>query len=178
MRKKLLIILGVIVLALFIVYNVGIDIGNVHLGKRQDQIGKNNNFEYQESSFYKNYLKSDSLVVINMWATWCKPCLEEIPEFQKQAKKHHNVKFAFLSIDTDEGKLKDYLSKNKLNDITFKNADYRWGIRNFLEGRKENNLVKIDAVPITYFIKNGKVLKKIEGSLESQELVSNIENLK
>jgi len=178
MRRKLLIISGVILLALFIIYNVGIDIGNVHLGKRPDEIGKNNNFEYKNSSFYKNYLTSDSLVVINLWATWCKPCLEEIPEFQKAAKKYKDVKFAFLSIDTDEGKLKDYLSKNKLKDITFENADYRWAIRNILEGRKENRLVKTDAVPITYFIKNGKVLKKIEGSMERQELVSNIENLK
>lgn len=178
MKRKLLIIFGVIFLALFVVYNVGIDIGNVHLGKQHDEIGKNNNFKFKSSPFYKNYLKSDSLVVLNLWATWCKPCLEEIPEFQMQAIKHQNVKFAFLSIDNDEGKLKDYLSKNKLKDITFENADYRWGIRNFLDGRKENSLVKVDAVPITYFIKNGKVLKKIEGSVAREELISNINTLK
>jgi len=179
MRRKLLIIFGVIFLALFIVYNVGVDIGNVHLGKRTDNIEKDNQFDIKSSKFYKNVLSSDKLVIINLWATWCQPCVEEIPIFLEIEKEYKDVKFVTLSIDKDDSKLKKYLAKHpEMPDVTFENASYRKAIRNFLENRETNSLVYTEIVPITYFIKNGKVLKKIEGSIDREELISNLNTLK
>ena len=33
-------------------------------------------------------LRSDTVFVINFWATWCGPCVKELPEFSKLAKKY------------------------------------------------------------------------------------------
>jgi thiol-disulfide isomerase/thioredoxin len=36
--------------------------------------------------------KNDTLYVINFWATWCKPCVEELPAFEKVNSEYKNQK--------------------------------------------------------------------------------------
>ncbi len=52
--------------------------------------------------------KSDSILVINFWATFCKPCIEEIPYFEKIVKKYSDKKVKFLMVSLD---LKDEYPK-------------------------------------------------------------------
>jgi len=179
MKKKLLIIFGILFFAIFAIYNIGVDVGSVHLGKQTDDIEINNQYDIKSSDFYKQFLASDKLVVINLWATWCKPCLDEMPMFLKLPNEFKDVKFVTLSIDKDDNKLKQYLNQHKnMPDITFQNASYRKAIRNFLEGRKEKSLMHTEIVPVTYFVKNGKVMKKVEGSMDYKEITTIITSLK
>lgn len=43
----------------------------------------------------------DSLTVLNFWATWCKPCVEELPHFEKLRKQWAGkpVRFVYISLD-------------------------------------------------------------------------------
>ncbi len=56
-----------------------------------------------------------NLILIDVWATWCAPCKEELPYTSKIQQMFKNSKFSviFLSIDTDESKWKMFLNKNK-----------------------------------------------------------------
>ena len=63
---------------------------------------------------------SDTIYVVNFWATWCKPCVAELPEFEKLHitcnEKGEKVKVLLVSMDFVEEldkKLKDFLAKNK-----------------------------------------------------------------
>ncbi|MCR6718770.1 MAG: TlpA family protein disulfide reductase [Chitinophagaceae bacterium] len=48
--------------------------------------------------------ESDKPLVINFWATFCKPCVEEMPHFQKLADeyKSQGIQLLFVSLDLEE----------------------------------------------------------------------------
>ncbi|WKD85769.1 Thiol:disulfide interchange protein TlpA [Polaribacter huanghezhanensis] len=58
---------------------------------------------------------------IDIWATWCGPCLAEIPSLKKIEKKYHgkNIQFLSISIDDkkDHQKWKDMIKDKKLGGI-------------------------------------------------------------
>lgn len=63
--------------------------------------------------------KSDTTYVINFWATWCKPCVAELPYFLELHKKYQDRKFKFIFVSLDfpkqiEKKLMPFLEKNPL----------------------------------------------------------------
>ena len=77
--------------------------------------------------------KSDSILVINFWATFCKPCNEEIPYFQTIVDKYKNqkVKLLLVSLDIKDeypNQIAAFAKKNNyINQIVWlneTNADY------------------------------------------------------
>ena len=64
-------------------------------------------------------LSVDKTYVINFWATWCSPCVKELPHFEEVNKqsKDNNTEVILVSLDFPsqiESKLKPYLKKNKI----------------------------------------------------------------
>lgn len=45
--------------------------------------------------------ESDTTFVVNFWATWCKPCIEELPVFQQTETDYQNQKVAFIYVSLD-----------------------------------------------------------------------------
>ncbi|QEC52978.1 AhpC/TSA family protein [Anseongella ginsenosidimutans] len=63
--------------------------------------------------------KSDTTYVVNFWATWCGPCLKELPYFDRLQKKYSskNVKVLLVSLDFRsqlEEQVIPYVEENKL----------------------------------------------------------------
>lgn len=58
------------------------------------------------------------LVVIDIWATWCGPCVAEIPALEKLKDKFEDEPIAFLSISVDKDKKawENYVTENELTD--------------------------------------------------------------
>ena len=61
----------------------------------------------------------DTVFVVNFWATWCGPCIKELPEFDKLADKYkeHPVKILLVSLDFKNdypGKIQKFINKRKL----------------------------------------------------------------
>ena len=54
------------------------------------------------------------VIYIDVWATWCSPCVEKIPKMyalQEEFKDQNQIQFLFVSVDKDLDKWKDYISK-------------------------------------------------------------------
>lgn len=58
------------------------------------------------------------VVLLNIWATWCAPCLEEIPEFVELRKKYAQKGFEILGVSIDEqgeSVVKPFMEKHDIN---------------------------------------------------------------
>ena len=48
--------------------------------------------------------QNDTLHIYNFWATWCKPCVKELPYFVQVQEKYRDqaVKFVYVSLDFED----------------------------------------------------------------------------
>lgn len=78
--------------------------------------------------------KDDKIHVVNFWATWCAPCVKELPYFEVVNEKYQdkNVEVLLVSLDFPknyDSKLKPFMSKHKLQSkvVAFDDTDQnRW----------------------------------------------------
>lgn len=78
--------------------------------------------------------QSDTTYLINFWATWCRPCREEIPLLQKLAREHADAKIqvVLVSLDTEPSaieRIPPFLEKEapELPTIVLTDEDPAWG---------------------------------------------------
>ena len=76
------------------------------------------NFELPDVSGQNHNINEwqQKIRIINFWATWCPPCLKEIPSFiqLQQQYKNQNVQFIGIAIDEKEA-VQEYLSSININ---------------------------------------------------------------
>lgn len=63
--------------------------------------------------------QSDTTYVVNFWATWCKPCIEELPYFEQLNQRQSSIPVKVILVSLDfkrqiESKLKPFLATNPL----------------------------------------------------------------
>ncbi|WP_430409709.1 TlpA disulfide reductase family protein [Kordia sp.] len=67
---------------------------------------------------FEKYLniEDDNIHVVNFWATWCAPCVKELPYFEavNAQYKDKNVQVLLVSLDFNLKKLNSFLAKNEL----------------------------------------------------------------
>ena len=107
-------------------------------------------------------------VVINYWATWCSPCIKEMPELKRAEEVLQNYNYTFLLV-SDE-------TISKIN--TFKNEkkfDF-----NFLKSINSNEINGVYSLPTTYiFDENGKKVETFVGVVawDSEQIINKLKKL-
>lgn len=123
--------------------------------------------------------ESKTPLVITFWATFCLPCIEEIPYFQAEIKKHKkdSVRLLLVSLDMEEfypSRIRTFAVKQKFT------APILW----LDESNADYFCPKIDpawsgAIPATLFINNVNGYRKfIEDQISEEEFKKNIIALK
>jgi len=115
-------------------------------------------------------------LIVNFWATFCKPCMEEIPHFQKMQAKYEKdgLQILFVSLDLQDDypkKVNAFIKKRKMSTyfLDETNADYfcprvdeKWS----------------GVIPATLFINNEKKYRKfVEEQISEETLENNIKLL-
>ena len=101
------------------------------------------------------------VVVLNFWATWCAPCVEEIPslvEMQRRMKAK-GVTVLAVSVDVDENAYKQFVKDHNVNLMTVRDPS-----------GKSNGLYGTFKFPETYIIdRNGVMRRKFIGAVDWTE---------
>jgi len=96
-------------------------------------------------------------VVLNFWATWCPPCVEEMPSLVKmQSDLKDRVVVLAVSVDEDERSYRSFLKKNNVDLLTVRDPQ-----------QKSNELYGTFKFPETYIIdRQGVVQRKFIGPVD------------
>ena len=155
-------------LLIFSLILVGCNAQSSELEAPQTEI---NQIQY-EALFDLIQKNDDKVYAVNFWATWCKPCIVELPEFM--AVNHAfanepNFKMYLVSMDLPklvDSKVIPFLKKNDIKAETI-----------LLDDNKRMNtwIPKFDeswsgSIPATVFYKNGEKIFFHEGQLTQEQL--------
>jgi thiol-disulfide isomerase/thioredoxin len=109
------------------------------------------------------------IVLVDFWATWCGPCVAELPNVMEAYKKYHDKGFEIvgISLDQDEAKLKAFISEKGMVWPQYFDGK-GWGSK---LGKKYGIL----SIPATFLLdKDGKIIAKglrgpaLDAELEKQ----------
>lgn len=109
-------------------------------------------------SFSQKDLASKDVTVVNMWATWCGPCRNELPELAEFAGMLPD-NIGFITI-CDDGSEKAETAKSLLDSVGYTGKTLISG-----SGDVGNLMSSLMYVPTTVFVdSSGKILRTIVGS--------------
>jgi len=101
------------------------------------------------------------VVVLNFWATWCAPCVEELPslvEMQRRMKPK-GVTVLAVSVDVDDNAYRRFVKDHNVNLLTIRDP-----------GQKSSALYGTHLFPETYVIdRNGVMRRKFIGAVDWTE---------
>jgi cytochrome c biogenesis protein CcmG/thiol:disulfide interchange protein DsbE len=94
------------------------------------------------------------IVVLNLWATWCAPCVEELPSLLALQQKMPGIDVVAVSTDQDDTVYRKFLVKHNVDVLTVRDAD-----------QKVNQMYGTVMIPETYIIdRNGVIRRKFIGA--------------
>jgi len=124
--------------------------------------------------------ENDTCYIVNFWATWCAPCVKELPYFEEIAQRHEDKKLKVVLVSLDferqiDSRLIPFLNDNKIESEVI-----------LLLDKKESQWIdKVDpdwsgAIPITIVYNKSKrsfFEKSFHSTLELEEIIEEFINL-
>jgi thiol-disulfide isomerase/thioredoxin len=94
------------------------------------------------------------VTLVHFWATWCPPCIEEVPAIQRLAADlagHHDFAVLMVAVADSNGRVKSFLGPGRADMVLY---DPRWDVAHRYGTRQ---------LPETYLVVDGRVVRKFVG---------------
>ena len=99
----------------------------------------------------------DKVIILNFWATWCAPCLEEMPAFEKIYRRYRSQGLTVIAVSLDKGdtsKVEKFVDEHNLTFPVLLDLD---GIA--------EKIYPSFTIPFTYVIdKKGIIVARVDGA--------------
>ena len=89
------------------------------------------------------------IVVLNLWATWCAPCVEELPSLLEMQREHPEIAVVAISLDQDEETYRNFLTRHHVDLVTIRD-----------ESGRINTLYGTAQIPESYVIDRDGILRR------------------
>lgn len=177
MKKYLPIFLFILGFIGFLITQIGLEESNQikkltrtpsSLSKKYETAFKNltlTTIDNQEINFS---LLNIPIVILNFWAPWCGPCLEEFPSLRVFRKKYSSQEVLILGISSEGEEIQKVIKEQNLN------------FPMVLDSSGEIfNLFDISSIPATIIFHKGKILEIEQGpkDFEAIEFIEKIDKL-
>ena len=118
--------------------------------------------DINENAVNNSIFEEKEYTLVNIWGTFCKPCVDEIPVLQEIYKENKNVNVVGIVVDGIDNEIKAFETLNQLG------ADYV----NLIPNQEfiDNFLIKVQVAPVSIIVdKQGKILETIVGARTKAE---------
>tara|TARA_Y100000589_G_scaffold325331_1_gene363068 strand:+ start:1513 stop:2082 length:570 start_codon:yes stop_codon:yes gene_type:complete len=106
---------------------------------------------------FNNY--NGKIVLVNFWASWCAPCIKELPSINMLNNRLEKSQFESVIISIDKNREK---SKRMYDSLELNNLNYYYDKKNHLV-----SYLNIDVIPTTIiYNKNGKEIGRLTGEAD------------
>lgn len=124
------------------------------------------NTELEEVSF-SDY--QGKVVMVDFWATWCKPCKEEIPRFIELYNEYEAQGFEMIGISADDVEVRLKNIELFFQELSKEGFDINYPI--LLAEPNTIQSYQVPVLPSAYLInRNGEIVKVFDGAQESKAI--------
>jgi len=115
------------------------------------------------SKAFKNLLASTdnkgSTYLINFWASWCSPCMKELPSLNRLNSLYKEKGLGIITVNTD------YEDQDKLIKKTKNDLGLSLEIVKDIKGKYTESF-GIEGLPVTILFRDGSLIEKINGEID------------
>ncbi|MBU2922229.1 redoxin family protein [Winogradskyella psychrotolerans] len=97
---------------------------------------------------------NNKIIYVDFWASWCKPCLKEIPKIRKLSKDYKNSEIIFVFFSIDEN-LDTW--ENLSKELNIKSYEFNFNSHQFKKPEIFKEL-KLSSLPRYLIIKNSIII--------------------
>ena len=143
-------------------------------GENPHQGNQNNDFDFNlpdlDGKIHGMKDFKGQILVLNFWATWCPPCLEEVPKLNDLYDRYKNRGVQVIGIALDKDSLEvmePFVKRSKISyPVLVGNQEVIFSLKNF------------KGVPATLlFDQEGKIRKRFDGSFDLEQLEESLQLL-
>ena len=142
-------------IGVWVLTHVGQETARVEVGARAPDIDVVNLATGDTVDLRDQY--KGKVTLLNIWATWCVPCRQEMPSMQKAYARLKDEGFAIAAVSIDEGGPEDVLAFTREFGLTFDILHDRSG--------RISTLYQTTGVPESFLLdKDGVIIKRVIGA--------------
>ncbi len=129
------------------------------------------NFTWEENGEKKSLNDYKGKVIfLNFWATWCGPCVKEMPDLSKISEELKNKDFKMIGLNVFErasGKAETFLTASPVSYTIIE------GNEELVNAYSEADGAPINGIPTTFILnKNGEIKETIVGSRDKESFIT------